>query len=621
MCGIAGFCNTFQKYLSKRAYYELLLHDMSARLHHRGPDEQGIYLNEHVGFAHARLSIIDLSTGQQPMTRMIDGKTYVVCFNGEIYNMNELKNDLIQRGMKFETTSDTEVLLLGYVSYGPDFVKKLNGIFAYAIADIDKDTYYLYRDPIGVKPLFYSVSDDTLIFSSEIKGIFEYPGITKTISKLGLNEIFALGPAKTPGCGVYDGVHELLSGHMLIFSADGLKDTAYWKLESRPHEDSYEETVEKTSYLVQDAICKQMLSDVPISTFLSGGIDSSIVSAVCARELKKKNQQLDTYSFDFANNDEYFKANHFQPSRDLPYVKKMVKFLDSNHRFLICDNVTMANRLKDTVYARDLPCMADIESSLLHFCSLVKPNNKVVLTGECADEIFGGYPWFHSKEAFDTPTFPWARDLTARKSLLSDDFLDYLKMDDYIKMTYETSVSMTPRLASDTKEEARRREISYLNLRWFMQTLLDRMDRTSMYVGLEARVPFADIRIVEYLWNVPWEMKKRGNIEKSLLRHAVNGLVPDEILWRKKSPYPKTYDPGYESLVAAKLTEIMDDSTSPLTQFIDKKKLDKFIHTPSDYGKPWYGQLMAGPQTLAYLIQVNEFLQPTSGVKRPVIAR
>ncbi len=619
MCGIAGFCNVDQNYLGKREYYEAILQSMSARLHHRGPDEQGFFLSEHAGLAHARLSIIDLSTGQQPMTCTISGKTYVICYNGEIYNMKELKNDLIQRGMKFTTTSDTEVILLGYICYGQDFVKKLNGIFAYAIADLDQNTYYLYRDPIGVKPLFYYVSDGTLIFSSEIKGIFEYPGIKPTLSKRGLNEIFALGPAKTPGCGVYDGVHELLSGHMLELSKNGLKDITYWKLRSKPHEDSYEKTLETTSYLVQDAICQQMISDVPISTFLSGGIDSSIVSAVCARELKKKNKQLDTFSFDFVNNDEYFKANDFQPSRDLPYVKMMVKALDSNHHFLICDNITMANRLKDSVDARDLPGMADIESSLLHFCSLVKPYDKVVLTGECADEIFGGYPWFHSKEAFETPAFPWARDLTARKSLLKDEFLDYLQMDDYVRNTYESSVSMTPRLDGESKEEARRREISYLNLRWFMQTLLDRMDRTSMYTGLEARVPFADIRIVEYLWNVPWEMKKRGNVEKSLLRHAVDGLVPDEILWRKKSPYPKTYDPGYEALVACMLTEIMNDSSSPLNHFIDKKKLEKFISTPSDYGKPWYGQLMAGPQTLAYLIQVNECLRPNKVAKTPVI--
>lgn len=619
MCGIAGFCNTNQNYLSKSGYYKKILEDMANRLHHRGPDEQGFFLHEHVGFAHARLSIIDLNTGQQPMIYKESDKTYVISYNGEIYNMNELKNDLIQRGMKFTTTSDTEVLLLGYLSYGADFVKKLNGIFAYAIADLDKNRYCLYRDPVGIKPLFYYFYVDTLIFSSEIKGIFEYPGIYPTIRKQGLNEIFALGPAKTPGSGVYDGVKELLPGHMLTVSPSGFNDTPYWKLTSKPHEDSYEETIEKTSFLITDAIKMQMISDVPISTFLSGGIDSSIVSAVCANELKKKNKQLDTFSFDFINNDQYFKANSFQPSRDLPYVKKMVEFLGSNHRFLICDNVTMANRLADAVDARDLPCMADIESSLLHFCSLVKPYDKVVLTGECADEIFGGYPWFHSKEAFTTPTFPWSRDLTARKSLLSDEFLDYLQIDDYISNTYETSISMTPRLESDTEEEARRREISYLNLRWFMQTLLDRMDRTSMYVGLEARVPFADIRIIEYLWNVPWEMKKRGDIEKSLLRHAVSGLVPDEILWRKKSPYPKTYDPEYETLVAAKLTEIVNDPASPLLQFIDKKKLNSFINTPSDYGKPWYGQLMAGPQTLAYLIQVNEFLLPTNHKKVPTL--
>lgn len=609
MCGIAGFYNSNHDYLVGEAYHKNILWNMSNRIKHRGPDEQGIHLSKHFGLAHARLSIIDLVTGQQPMLHTVGNYTYGIVYNGEVYNTKELKDDLVLKGWDFKTTSDTEVLLYGYIEYGPEFVEQVNGIFAFAIMDEYTDSLYLFRDHAGVKPLFYSIIDNTIVFASEIKAIFEFPGITPKLNKNGLNEIFSIGPAKTYGCGVFYGVDEVLPGHVLQYRDSVLKTYPYFQLVSKPHEDSYEETLEKTAFLVEDAIKRQMISDVPICTFLSGGIDSSIVSSVCARELKKKNLALDTYSFDFVNNDTYFKSNFFQPSRDLPYVKKMVKYLGTNHRFLECDNLSLADRLYDSVDARDLPAMADIDSSMLHFCKQVKQYNKVALTGECADEIFGGYPWFHKEECFRANTFPWTMDLTARKVLLKDEVLDELHMEEYVLASYEKSVAETPRLEGETKEEARRREISYLNLKWFMQTLLDRMDRTSMYCGLEARVPFADYRIIEYLWNVPWSMKSKDGVEKSLLRHACKDLLPEEILWRKKSPYPKTYDPNYESLLRSRFIDVIENPSSPILKFIDKEKAYRFMEAKSDYGKPWYGQLMAGPQLLAYYLMIDYWLK------------
>ncbi len=334
-----------------------------------------------------------------------------------------------------------------------------------------------------------------------------------------------------------------------------------------------------------------------------------MVTAVCASELKKKGERLNTFSFDFVNNDKFFKASSFQPSQDRPFVDIMVKCLNTDHKYLDCSIYNQFDCLKDSVDARDLPAMADVDSSMLYFCSLVKKYNKVALTGECADEIFGGYPWFHKKECFEAHTFPWTMDLEPRKVLLKDEFLDYLDMDDYVLQTYEKSVSETPRLESDTPEEARRREISYLNLKWFMQTLLDRMDRTSMFSGLEARVPYADHRIVEYVWNVPWDMKTKDGVVKALLRECGVDYLPNEVLYRKKSPYPKTYDKNYERLLSNQLVEIMSDESSPINQFIDKDKTKIFLSSPSDYGKPWYGQLMAGPQMIAYMIQTNYWMK------------
>lgn len=608
MCGIAGFYNAKQDYLSCEAYHKNILWNMSNSIKHRGPDEQGIHLTKQFGLAHARLSIIDLLSGQQPMLHQVGNYTYGIVYNGEVYNTKELKDDLLSKGWEFKTTCDTEVLLIGYIEYGPEFVEQVNGIFAYAIMDEHKNSLHLFRDRAGVKPLFYSIVDGTIVFASEIKAIFEFPGITPKLNNDGLNEIFSIGPAKTYGCGVFFGIDEVLPGYVLQFRDNDLKTYPFFQLVSKPHEDSYDETLEKTAFLVEDAIKRQMVSDVPICTFLSGGIDSSIVSSVCARELKKKNAVLDTYSFDFVNNDTYFKSNFFQPSRDLPFVKKMVDYLGSDHRFLECDNVSLADRLYDSVNARDLPAMADIDSSMLHFCKQVKQYNKVALTGECADEIFGGYPWFHKEECFHANTFPWTMDLEARKVLLKDEVLNELHMEEYVLAAYEKSVAETPRLQGESKEEARRREISYLNLKWFMQTLLDRMDRTSMYCGLEARVPFADHRIIEYVWNVPWDMKSKDGVEKSLLRYACKDLLPEEILWRKKSPYPKTYDPNYESLLRSRFIEIIENPSSPILAFIDKEKAYRFMNTNSDYGKPWYGQLMAGPQLLAYYLMIDYWL-------------
>ena len=609
MCGIAGFYNPHDHYLKEKEHYESVLQAMAERLRHRGPDDAGRWLSEHGGLSHARLSIIDLAGGHQPMVKSGSGQTFAIVYNGELYNTDELRQELMAAGYSFQTSSDTEVILAGYMEYGPDFVKRLNGIFAFAIMDTALNRLCLFRDRAGVKPLFYTVRGEELIFSSELKGILAYPGVKAQLDRRGLNEVFSIGPARTYGCGVLKDMEELLPGHYLICTPDGIRQQSYWKLVSRPHEDSYERTIEKTSFLVEDSVRRQMVSDVPICTFLSGGVDSSLVSAICAKELKKQGKRLTTFSFDFVDNDKFFRANSFQPSQDRPYVDQMVKFLDSDHHYLECGNLTQADRLFDSVLAHDLPAMGDIDSSMLQFCSMVKEHNKVALTGECADEIFGGYPWFHKKECFEAHTFPWTMDLAPRKALLDDSFLEYLDMDRYVLDTYERSVAETPVLAEDSPEEARRREIAWLNLRWFMQTLLNRMDRTSMYSGLEARVPFADHRIMEYVWNVPWDMKTRDGLVKNLLPQSGKGLLPDEILFRKKSPYPKTYDTAYEKLLVDRVREMMDDSHAPVMDFLDRKKLARFLTSPSDYGKPWYGQLMAGPQMLAYLLQVNFWLK------------
>ena len=605
MCGIAGFFDADASFLSNEEQYQILLAKMGRTLKHRGPDASGTLLCNRCGLAHRRLSIIDITGGAQPMSKIYSDYHYHIVYNGEIYNTDDLRHKLTTLGVHFKTTSDTEVLLLGFIHFGPSFIQDVDGIFALAVYDERHETLTLFRDCFGVKPLFYTQTGNTFVFASELKGLFCYPGIAPAVDSNGLNEIFSLGPAHTPGCGVYKNVHEVLPGSYLSVSRAGVRETTYFRLESHPHEDSYETTIATVRELLTGAIRRQMISDVPICTFLSGGIDSSLVSSVCAGELKKEGRQLKTFSFDFTDNENYFQSNSFQPSMDKPYAAKMASYLNSHHTYLECTNQTQADYLLRSVKAHDLPCMADIDSSLLYFCEQVSHTHKVVLTGECADEVFGGYPWFHRESMLDCGTFPWTPTLAPRKSLLNADFANTLRMEDYVKNAYDRAVSEVDILPMENETETSRRRIGYLSIRFFMQTLLNRMDRTSMNTGLEARVPFADKKLVSYVFNIPWEMKAKGGLVKNILRQSAVGLLPDEILFRKKSPYPKTYNPYYENLLSARLKEVLSDGSSPLLPLLDHTAVQKFLDNPKDYGQPWYGQLMAGPQMTAYLLQIH----------------
>lgn len=612
MCGISGFYNSNGNFVSQKDTFKQKLQQMNHSQKHRGPDDDGIYLDDCCGLAHVRLSILDLTKGSQPMSFHTNGENYVIVYNGEIYNMPLLRNELMQLGITFQTTCDTEVILKGYACWGDKLYQKLNGIFAFAIWEEQKKQLTLCRDRLGVKPLFFARKNNSLIFGSEIKSLLSYDQTLAKVNQEGLCELLALGPAHTYGKTVYQNIKEVLPGTFLKIKDNHPIPHTYWKLESTEHTDSLNETIEKTAFLLQSSIHMQMLSDIPICTFLSGGLDSSIVTAITANRLKEQGKTLTTYSFDFEENQKYFEANSFQPTQDLPFALEMSEFLGTNHKVLQCSNQDLYENLNSAMVARDFPCMADVESSLLYFCGEVSKHHRVTLTGECADEIFGGYPWFYRKDMFERNAFPWSYDMNARTALLKPALLKTLPLEEYSISAYEATIKETPTLSGESKDEARRRELSYLNIKWFMATLLERMDRTSMYHGLEARVPFADHRIVEYVFNVPWSMKFMGNTEKGLLRNATRGLLPDSVLFRKKSPYPKTYHPVYEKLLKDEFARILNSNTEPVLEFIDKERCINFLNAPMSYGKPWFGQLMAGPQLLAYYIQMNQWLKEYS---------
>ena len=362
--------------------------------------------------------------------------------------------------------------------------------------------------------------------------------------------------------------------------------------------------------LVTGAVTRQLVSDVPLCTFLSGGLDSSVITAVAARDYQRRGlPALETYSIDYADNQKYFRPSSFQPDADWPWVERMVEAFHTRHTVLTCPIPDLAALLDQAMRAKDLPGMADVDASLLYFCRQVAQKHVVALSGECADEVFGGYPWFERPEMLHASTFPWSRDLDARREVFDPRLWKRLGVEDYVQYRYTQSVAQTPRLEGEDPENARRREVAWLNLNWFMSTLLDRKDRMSMWSGLEVRVPFCDHRLVEYVWNIPWCMKAMNGRRKQVLRDAAEGLLPEDVRTRPKSPYPKTHNPLYEELVRARVAEILADPAAPLHALVDENALRAgMLVSAGDYGRPWFGQLMAGPQMLAYLVQLNAWM-------------
>lgn len=604
MCGIAGWISFKNDIESQKD----ILDRMSGTLKNRGPDDRGEWFSPHAMLVHRRLSVVDPAGGAQPMVREKDGRRYVITYNGELYNTDDLRNILAGRGYFFSSHSDTEVLLTSYMEWGSECTHYLNGIYAFGIWSEKDQSLFLARDRFGVKPLFYSIKEDSLIFGSELKTLLAHPLVRPVIHTEGLAEIFCLSPARTPGHGVYEDVFELKPACSILYDRDGIHNDCYWSLVSELHSDSAEETIEKVSYWVKDAVKRQLVADVPLCTFLSGGLDSSILSAVAALQFEENGSVLNTYSIDYMDNEKHFKPSLFQPDPDAPWVKRMAEAFKTRHHNIILDTPDLTRALYDATLARDLPGMADVDSSLFLFCREIKKEATVGLSGECADEVFGGYPWFHNMEFFNADTFPWSRSLDVRLQVMSGDLKEAVKPYEYVDRRYRETLAMVPRLNGESPLEARRREIFYLNLTWFMGTLLERKDRMSMANGLEVRVPFCDHRLVQYVWNIPWELKMFDGREKGMLRKAMEGVLPEDVLWRKKSPYPKTHNPSYMKAVKEWLNEILSDPSSPLLPLIDVRSV-KALLEGNEMGKPWFGQLMALPQLFAWLIQVDVWLR------------
>ena len=602
MCGIGGFVD----YERDARRGGPILHGMKRTLTPRGPDAEGTYFDEDAALVHRRLIVIDPEGGKQPMHS--PDRNTIIIYNGELYNTPKLRTELMSRGHEFVGHSDTEVLLHAYLEWKTDAFARLNGIFAFAIWEKRERRLTLCRDRLGVKPLFFAPIRNGLTFGSTIDTVLCHPEIEPALDEDGLRTLLLLGPARPPESGVFRQIKSLLPGHFAVLTPENFTDHVYWQLEAHEHEDDLQTTIERTHTLICDAARRQLVSDVPLACFLSGGLDSSILSMLAAKDYAARGETLHTWSVDYRDNDKYFTKSIFQPNSDDSYIDQMVNFLGTHHHRVVLEPEALCAALLPATDARALPGMADVDSSLLLFCAAVKRGGTTVcLSGECADELFGGYPWYHREEILFEDTFPWSRSVGLRLGLLTPDAVR--NGEEFVRQHYRDTCDRAPKLSSDDKKAARMREMFVLNLDWFMATLLDRKDRMSMYSGLEVRVPFCDHRIVEYAYNMPWDFKSLEGREKGIVRRAFANELPKEIVYRKKSPYPKTFHPVYTRLCADYVRRIFEDNTSVAASLFDRNAVQKLMQRPESLAEPWFGQLMRTPQIFAYIIQLDRWFR------------
>ncbi|NJP27945.1 asparagine synthase (glutamine-hydrolyzing) [Microbispora sp. SCL1-1] len=605
MCGISGWVDFGRDLRRERETVQAMTDTMACR----GPDAEGMWLAPHAAFGHRRLAIIDIEGGRQPMIADAGGEVLAaLTYSGEAYNFRELRAELIQRGHRFRTQSDTEVVLEAYLEWGEDFASRLNGMYAFAIWDVRSEELLLVRDRMGIKPLYYYPMPHGVLFGSEPKAILANPLAERVVDADGLREILSF--VKTPECAVFRGMYEVRPGQVVKVRREGLSKRRYWRLEGREHTDDLQTTIRTVRELLEDIIERQLISDVPLCTLLSGGLDSSAVTALAARALAGKGA-VRSFSVDFAGYSENFQADDMRDTPDTPYVHDVVRHVGSDHTDIVLDSADLMDPAvrAAVLRARDLPLgIGDMDTSLYLLFKAIRKHSTVALSGESADEVFGGYRWFHDPEAVDSGTFPWLAmqgptGLATLGEFLNEDLLGKLDLPAYRADSYQRALAEVPRVPGETGLQKRMREVSYLHLTRFVQILLDRKDRMSMAVGLEVRVPFCDHRLVEYVFNAPWSMKTFDGHEKSLLRAATADLLPRSVVERRKVPYPSTQDPAYERALRAEVARVLDGDP-PIKGLVDAAKVRGILDQPVGAVS-----LQGARTSLEGILQINAWLE------------
>lgn len=616
MCGIVGWVD-FGRDLAGEAP---TLRAMTETLAKRGVDARGVWIRGHAALGHTRTSVIDLAGGAQPLTVEEDGRPLaVIVYNGEVYNFKQLRSELEARGQRFRTRSDTEVVLRAYLEWGTAFAERLEGIFAFAIWDVRREELVLVRDRLGVKPLFYSVRPDGVLFGSEPKALLANRLVRPVVDVDGLRELFAT--AKRPGQSVFRDMAELRPGHVLTVGRDGVTDTTYWRLEARPHTEDVDGTVRHVRSLLEEIVLRELVADVPLCTALSGGVDSSALTAIAAKwRWQLEGERVRTFVTTF---DEY--AKKFQPddvrfSPDEPYAAEVSRHLGTDHVPIVLGTRDLMDRetRRQVLLAQDMPTtLGDMDTSNYLTSRRIKTHSTVALAGEVADEIFGGYNWMHDPELLGAGTFPWTANEPRQpgspkgqgRGLFDSGLMDKLELGVYYADHFHDAVAEAPHQEGESDEERRMRDVAYTTLTWWLPMLLDRGDRLSMAHGLELRVPYADHRLVEYMYNTPWAFKTFDGREKSILRAAVSDLVPESVLKRTKSPWPVTQDPAYAAMLHEELRDVLTDPSSPALPFLDTAAMRRTIDEPSSIAHEWVSRM-----NIEMALEFNTWLE-TYGVE------
>ncbi|MER6913502.1 asparagine synthase (glutamine-hydrolyzing) [Streptomyces sp. NPDC000594] len=610
MCGVTGWTDWAPDGPDDR-HREATLRAMTATLACRGPDDSGIWLSRHAALGHRRLAVIAPDSGAQPLADTPDtagtGPRAVLSYNGELYNHPELRRELTALGHVFRTRSDTEVVLRAHLQWGADAPGRLNGIFAYALWDTARQELSLVRDRLGVKPLFWHPHATGVLFGSEPKAVLAHPRFRAELDTEGIAELFALPAAPTPGHGLFRGLYEVLPGEIVTVTRGATRTTRYWSPGARPHTDDPATTLRTVRELLADTVERQLIADVPLCSLLSGGVDSSAITALAALAAERTGQsKITSFSVDFPGSADRA-PDAWRTGADAPFVRAAADHIGTLHTSVVIPDDDLLDARDAVLRARDRPGWGEMDASLYLLFREVRRRSTVALSGEAADEIFGGYPYFHDPAALASGTFPWLHGRTTPAALLRPEVAAEVRPAEYTAEQYRRTLAGAPRLAGEDDGARRLREVFHLALTRWLPPLLERVDRVSMAVGLEVRVPFCDHRLVEYVTQVPWALRTPGGRPKGLLRDAVRDLLPPQVTDRPKSGYPSTPAVRYGEVLAARAQELLADRQAPVFELVDRE----LVRTALAEGRP-----LPSPRTapnpvggLDHLVQVDEWLR------------
>ncbi|MBO5229226.1 MAG: asparagine synthase (glutamine-hydrolyzing) [Clostridia bacterium] len=556
-------------------------------------DKQGL-------FVHKRTYL-----GNRPLSYTCRGETYTIVYDGKIYDTDKLRHKLSQQKIRLRSTTDEELIVKLFALEGAKCLRQLNGNFAFVIYTHKTNQLFLARDPLGIKPLFYVVQNNQLAFAGKIKALFAHPTILPCVNVDGLRELFGVCPARTPGKTVYKAIREIKPGEYACWQNGKLTTKTYFTFNSHPHHDDTATTIKKLRTMLTKSVQQQATTNQRLGLMLSGGLDSSTITALTP----SKHENLKTFSVDYVGNAENFKPTDFSPSRDNYYIDLVAQQYHTAHTYHVLNSNNLCYALHEALVARDYPSMADIDSSLLLFCQALKQDVDVCLSGEFADEIFCGYPWFYRPDTAQATTFPWAINLAVRENTIAKRLRNVLKIKDFVAQSFADAVAEVPLSPLDSPADRQMKTYSHLTMRWFGLNLLERGERMAARYGLDIRMPFTDLKLVEYVYNIPWTMKNYGNQEKGILRSAVSDLLPQQVITRKKCPYPKTVDPIYTALIEQRIRGLLADEEHPVWQIVDIDYVRQVLQdTNPQTTRPWFGQLMQRPQYLAFIYQIAIWL-------------